>query len=54
MADRSWAIAKAPKVEPWGQKTSRFFSPSGALCEVAETPNARRIVQDMRAEAQGR
>ncbi len=54
MADRSWAIAQAPKEEPWGQKTSRFFSPSGALCEIAETPNARSIVQDMRAEAEGR
>ena len=45
-----WPVAQPPKTEPWGQVTSRFFSPSGALCEVAETPNARRVTQAMKAE----
>ena len=47
---RGWSVAQPPKVEEWGQTTSRFFSPSGALCEVAETPGARRLVQALRAE----
>ena len=47
---RGWPVAQPPKVEEWGQTTSRFFTPSGALCEVAETPGARRLVQALRAE----
>ena len=43
--------AQSPKQEPWGQSTSRFFSPSGALCEFSETPNARVIAQDLRLDA---
>ena len=43
-------ILQRPKVEPWNQTTSRFLSLSGALCEVAETPWARRIVKDVKAE----
>ncbi len=43
-------VLHEPKVEPWNQTTSRFLSPSGALCEVAETPWARRILQDLKAE----
>ncbi len=46
---RGWSVAQPPKVEEWGQTTSRFFSPSGALCEVAETPGARRLVEQQRA-----
>ncbi|MCH7625073.1 MAG: hypothetical protein IIC83_04030, partial [Chloroflexi bacterium] len=45
-----WKILQQPKVEPWNQTTSRFLSPGGALCEVAETPWARRIVQGIEVE----
>lgn len=45
-------LAQSPKKEPWGQSTSRFFSPSGALCEFSETPNARVIAQDLRLESE--
>lgn len=44
-------IAQQPKEEPWGQKTSRFFSSSGALCELSETPLARQITQNIQAES---
>ena len=44
------AMEQSAKTEPWGQVTARFLSPSGALCEVAETPWARRITQDVKAE----
>ena len=43
-------IVQPEKTEPWGQVTSRFITPSGALCEIAETPWARRITQDLAAE----
>ncbi len=43
-------VVQPSKTEPWGQVTSRFISPSGALCEIAETPWARRITQPMSAE----
>ncbi|MFQ5951207.1 MAG: VOC family protein [Candidatus Geothermarchaeales archaeon] len=49
---RGWPIVQPPRTEPWGQRTSRFFSPSGALCEVSETPPRRRITQSMRADAE--
>ena len=45
-----WKILPQPKVEPWNQTTSWFLSPGGALCEVAETPWARRIVQGLEVE----
>ena len=41
MESKGWSIAQAPKTEPWGQQTSRFFSAGGALCEIAETPGSR-------------
>ena len=43
-------VVQPTKTEPWGQVTSRFISPSGALCEIAETPWARHITQPMSAE----
>ena len=42
-----WTLSQAPQTEPWGQRTSRFMSPSGALCELSETPAARRLVNDV-------
>ncbi len=50
MSKAGGTILQQPKVEPWNQTTSRFLSPGGALCEVAETPWARRIVQDLKVE----
>ncbi len=47
---KGWKIAQATKKEPWEQITSRFFTPSGALSEVSETPWARRIAQNVQAE----
>ena len=52
MNDAGQKILQQPKVEPWNQTTSRFLSPSGALCEVAETPWARRIVQELEVEGE--
>ena len=43
-------VVQPTKTEPWGQVTSRFITPSGALCEIAETPWARRITQPISAE----
>ncbi len=49
MADAGANIVQPRKVEPWQQVTSRFVSPSEALCEIAETPWARRIDGDVTA-----
>ena len=43
-------VVQPTKTEPWGQVTSRFITSSGALCEIAETPWARRITQPMSVE----
>ncbi len=43
-------VIQPAKTEPWEQVTSRFLTPGGAFCEIAETPWARRITQDMSAE----
>ncbi|UCH01592.1 MAG: hypothetical protein JSV20_06970, partial [Candidatus Bathyarchaeota archaeon] len=42
-------MIQAPKDETWGQRTSRFFSLSGALFELSETPAARKIIQSVKA-----
>lgn len=42
------ATVQAPKVEPWGQRTARWLSPSGALCEFSEAPWARTLSQDVK------
>ena len=47
------SMAHGPKVEEWGQTTSRFFSIGGGLCEVAETPGARGLAQQASAEGDG-
>jgi catechol 2,3-dioxygenase-like lactoylglutathione lyase family enzyme len=49
MSARGFTFVQQPHKEPWGQVTARFFSPSGALCEVSETPWERKITQDLRA-----
>jgi catechol 2,3-dioxygenase-like lactoylglutathione lyase family enzyme len=43
LAARGIALLQAPHDEPWGQRTARFLSPSGMLCEVSETPWARTV-----------
>jgi catechol 2,3-dioxygenase-like lactoylglutathione lyase family enzyme len=43
LAGRGVALVQPPHDEPWGQRTARFFSPSGMLCEVSETPWARTL-----------
>jgi len=53
MVVQGWRIVQPAKTEPWGQVTSRFFSPSGALCEVSETPWARRLTENVQAESEG-
>jgi catechol 2,3-dioxygenase-like lactoylglutathione lyase family enzyme len=46
MSERGGTVVQLPKTEPWGQKTSRFLSPSGALCEFSETPEVREVIRD--------
>ena len=43
LAGRSVALLQPPHDEPWGQRTARFASPSGMLCELSETPWARAL-----------
>jgi catechol 2,3-dioxygenase-like lactoylglutathione lyase family enzyme len=43
LAGRGIPLLQAPHDEPWGQRTARFLSPSGMLCEVSETPWARTV-----------
>ena len=40
---RGVRLLQPPHDEPWGQRTARFVSPSGMLCEVSETPWARNL-----------
>ena len=46
-------IAQEPTEEPWGQKTFRLISPGGSLLGFAETPWARKIIQEMKVEEAG-
>ena len=50
LSDAGIDVLQPAKTEPWEQVTSRFLTPGGAFCEVAETPWARRITQPMTAE----
>jgi lactoylglutathione lyase len=51
LGDGGVNVVQPLKEEPWGQTVGRFFSPSDALCEVSATPDARRIVQELKAES---
>jgi catechol 2,3-dioxygenase-like lactoylglutathione lyase family enzyme len=51
IAQQGWPLAQPPRTEPWGQTTSRFFATSGALCEVSETPWARKLARPMEAQS---
>lgn len=44
--ERGWSVPQPRKEEAWGQTTSRFFTTSGALCGITETPWARRLDQE--------
>jgi catechol 2,3-dioxygenase-like lactoylglutathione lyase family enzyme len=44
-------VIQGSKLEPWGQQTARFLLPSGALCEISETPAARRMTRDVTVAA---
>ncbi len=44
------AIVQASHAEPWGQQTSRFTTPSGAICEFAESPWARVLRTQVEAD----
>ena len=52
LADGGADMAHSAKTEPWLQITSRFMSPGGSLCEIASTPWARRISQDVAADGE--
>jgi hypothetical protein len=43
LGGRGLALLQPPQDEPWGQRTARFLSPSGMLCEISETPWARTL-----------
>lgn len=45
------ALVQPAQDEPWGQRTLRFWSMSGALCELSETPSARRLAHNVQAES---
>ncbi|MHB8625792.1 MAG: VOC family protein [Aggregatilineales bacterium] len=52
IAQHGETIVQPPKTEPWGQKTTRLFGPSGTLTEFSETPWARKLTQDVLAAAE--
>lgn len=52
VAASGWRVEQAAKNEPWGQRAARFFSFSGALCEIAATPRSRRLTSDVAAESE--
>lgn len=50
IADGDAQMLHSSKTEPWGQTTARFLTPGGALFEIAETPWARQITQQIEAK----
>ena len=50
IADGDAQTLHPSKTEPWGQTTARFLTPGGALFEIAETPWARQITQQIEAK----
>ena len=45
------SVQRGAKDEDWGQRTLRFFSPSGALAEVCETPVSRELATNVAGKA---
>ena len=50
LADAGIEVLQPAKTEPWEQVTSRFLTLGGSFCEIAETPWARSITQQMIAK----
>lgn len=50
ISDGAAQMLHSSKTEPWGQTTARFLTPGGALFEIAETPWARQITQQLEAK----
>ena len=46
-------VIQGTRLEPWGQKTCRFMSPSGQVCEISETPWARALKASVRVSTSG-
>jgi catechol 2,3-dioxygenase-like lactoylglutathione lyase family enzyme len=44
-------VLRGVQDEPWGQRTLRFSSPSGAVCEVCETPASRELATNVTPKA---
>jgi catechol 2,3-dioxygenase-like lactoylglutathione lyase family enzyme len=44
-------LVRGAQDEPWGQRTARFTSPSGALCEVSATSWARELETNVTPKA---
>lgn len=44
-------VLRGAQDEPWGQRTLRFRSPSGALCEISETSWARELESNVAPKA---
>lgn len=44
LSGRGLSLLQGPHEEPWGQRTARFWMPSGMLAEIAETPGARELL----------
>ena len=51
LRSKKTAFVQGLKAEPWGQQTARFLTPSGAVCEISETPTARVISRDIELQA---
>ncbi len=44
-------MVRGAQDEPWGQRTLRFTSPSGALCEITESPGQRELQTNVTPKA---
>ncbi|MGH2759794.1 MAG: hypothetical protein ACRDKJ_09540 [Actinomycetota bacterium] len=44
-------VLRAAADEPWGQRTLRFASPSGAICEFSASPGARELETNVTPKA---
>lgn len=50
-ADELSDVVRGVKDEEWGQRTVRFLSPTGALCELCTTPWARELETNVTPKA---
>lgn len=47
----SGTVLRGAADEPWGQRTLRFASPSGAICEFSASPEARELETNVTTKA---